>query len=461
MRLKGPADLIAIMLFSILLVPLIIFDAGAMRIVFGLPFILFFPGYALIALLFPRRSDLGGIERIALSFGLSIAIVPLAGLLLNYVWEISLYPILVSLEAVTIGLAAGACARRTSLAAKDSGAPAGFKTKLRCPKCRTEFMAQYGKATCPKCGFSAEARPTQVTSAAAESRESRYFLDWNIPISFPEWKTYGKLDKALTIILAISILASVSVLAYVIAVPKAGEKFTEFYVLGPGGKADGYPSKMNWSENGSVIMGISNHEYSNRTYRIDAILHNESIWTEYVSLPSIPVDIDDNWTKQWETEFNFTISHPSDYRLELLLFSGNTAFELYAIDPFNAAPYRSLHLWVRDFALLDGEGNALGAFVPEVSAVCDFSREIFAEKYPAGFTINYTISAMAGGAEIANAQFAVAKINGTAANVAFAGSVFLMPGSLRIPVEIPEFSGEIEFIVLREGAEFRSAVWNA
>ena len=45
---------------------------------------LFLPGYALIATLFPRKDDLDGIERIALSFGLSIAITPLLGLALNY-----------------------------------------------------------------------------------------------------------------------------------------------------------------------------------------------------------------------------------------------------------------------------------------------------------------------------------------------------------------------------------------
>jgi len=54
------------------------------RVLLGLLLVLFLPGYSLIAALFPRRDDLDGIERIALSFGLSIAVVPLLGLALNY-----------------------------------------------------------------------------------------------------------------------------------------------------------------------------------------------------------------------------------------------------------------------------------------------------------------------------------------------------------------------------------------
>ena len=56
----------------------------AIRIILGLPLVLFLPGYALIAALFIGEDDLDGIERIALSFGLSIAITHLFGLALKY-----------------------------------------------------------------------------------------------------------------------------------------------------------------------------------------------------------------------------------------------------------------------------------------------------------------------------------------------------------------------------------------
>jgi len=78
------------------------------------------PGYSLIAALFPRRDDLDGIERIALSFGLSIAVVPLLGLGLNYTqYGIRLVPILAVLSVFTVSLAVIAGVRRCWLPEAD------------------------------------------------------------------------------------------------------------------------------------------------------------------------------------------------------------------------------------------------------------------------------------------------------------------------------------------------------
>ena len=75
------------------------------RVVFGLPFVLFLPGYALISALFPGKEDLDGVERIALSFGLSIAVVPLIGLVLNYTpFGIRLVPIASAISIFIIAL---------------------------------------------------------------------------------------------------------------------------------------------------------------------------------------------------------------------------------------------------------------------------------------------------------------------------------------------------------------------
>jgi hypothetical protein len=91
--------------------PLVVF-----RWVLGSVFVLFIPGYVSVEALFPKGRELDGIERLALSVGLSLALVPLVGLLLNYTpWGIRLDPIMASLTILTIGLALVAFARRFRL----------------------------------------------------------------------------------------------------------------------------------------------------------------------------------------------------------------------------------------------------------------------------------------------------------------------------------------------------------
>ena len=99
---RYPVDIIICMIWSIILLPIGLLQIeGTLRIILGLPFILFIPGYTLIFALFPsKKTDLGIdiIERIALSFGLSITVSPLIGLGLNFTpWGIRLEPILISL----------------------------------------------------------------------------------------------------------------------------------------------------------------------------------------------------------------------------------------------------------------------------------------------------------------------------------------------------------------------------
>jgi len=97
MEIDNQVILIAVVVATLLLFPLVAFTGGGFRIAFGILFALFFPGYTLLSALFPKRDSLGGIERVALSFGLSIAVVPLIGLILNFTpWGIKLYPILIS-----------------------------------------------------------------------------------------------------------------------------------------------------------------------------------------------------------------------------------------------------------------------------------------------------------------------------------------------------------------------------
>ena len=98
-----------------------------LRYVFGGALILFLPGYALIEALYPKKSVGPQLERVglvradmdddltrfALSIGLSLALVPLDGLVLNYTpFGIRLLPVAVSLAGLTVSLLSYALYRR-------------------------------------------------------------------------------------------------------------------------------------------------------------------------------------------------------------------------------------------------------------------------------------------------------------------------------------------------------------
>jgi len=85
----------------------------------------------------------------------------------------------------------------------------------------------------------------------------------------------GEWGKPLSIILAIIIVAGLAVLSYMAFVPKTGEKFTEFYMLGSEGKASDYPQQLVVGEEGRVILVIVNHEIKEVSYRVEVTLGGE------------------------------------------------------------------------------------------------------------------------------------------------------------------------------------------
>ena len=215
MHVSNQKVLIAIIAITLLLFPLVAFTTGVLRIIFGLCLVLFFPGYTLLSALFPRKGDLSGIERVALSFGLSIAIVPLMGLILNYTpWGIRLYPILIAITIFIFAAAAIAWQRQKRL-------------------------------------------PSQER------------FEVTFTVTLPQWAGMSKLDKGLSVGLVVAIVAALGCLGYVITSPKQGEKFTEFYILGLEGKAENYPQQVTVGEEARVILGIVNHEHQPTSYRVE------------------------------------------------------------------------------------------------------------------------------------------------------------------------------------------------
>mgnify|MGYP000939218409 FL=1 len=284
---KVPSDLVIVM-GLVLLTDIFVLTPGInetlIRNVLGLPLVLFLPGYSLIAALFPAKSDLDGIERVALSFGLSIAVVPLIGLGLNYTpWGIRIHPILISLSTFTFIMCGLAYLRRAKLPESEA-----FDISFR-------------------------ATALSLKNEIMGSSES-------------------KLDKALTVFLIFSILLSVVTLAYVVLSPKEGEHFTEFYLLGPEGKADNYPTKYILGENGTVIVGVINHEYSPVNYTMEIKLENKSMF-----LPENLKHITLAHNETWEEPVILTPEFEGkNMKLQFLLFN----------ETGKSVPYRDLHLWI-------------------------------------------------------------------------------------------------------------------
>lgn len=303
-----PGDLIVVAAvtaatLSCVYVPIL--NESFLRILFGVAMVLFIPGYALIAALFPARGDLDGIERVALSFGLSIAVVPLIGLALNYTpWGIRLDPILASLTVFTLAMTAIAWYRRLLL-------PAGDR-----------FMV-----------------PARAMLGAAR-----------LELFDPE---ASRLDRGLSVVLVVSIVAALATTAYVIAVPKEGEHFSEFYILGPGGKAADYPTDFAAGSTRSLMIGVGNHEYREIPYTVEALALNQtfdpvtntSTIHAAETLDRFVVTVPHNETRELPWEF----SMPSGgyNRIEFLLFNETVpGADVLGQERINES-YRDLHLWVR------------------------------------------------------------------------------------------------------------------
>lgn len=104
---------------SVFSIPESAYPIVIVRYVLGAILIIWLPGYAFIRVLFPVRlpikfedKGLDTVERMALSSGMSLALVPMVGLFLNYTpWGIRLTPITLSLTALTLTFATAAVIR--------------------------------------------------------------------------------------------------------------------------------------------------------------------------------------------------------------------------------------------------------------------------------------------------------------------------------------------------------------
>ena len=129
---RPSSDLLAVMVIAGLsaVLALVLPADSIVRLICALPLVLFLPGYAITAALFPPRS-LGVPERLLFSLGLSVIVTALAGLALNLTpWGLQTSTWAIALAAIVVAGRRHRLARRRQDAAI-TAVPVDMKFKLR------------------------------------------------------------------------------------------------------------------------------------------------------------------------------------------------------------------------------------------------------------------------------------------------------------------------------------------
>ncbi len=245
------------------------------------------PGYVLTVAVFPTDDRIDWFERLALSLGLSIAVVPLLGLILSFT------PIGIGFESTVVSILA-------------------FSTAV---------------------GILAYIRRMQVLTLGRRSSPS--------PLKIPKWRDFSGQEKALAAGLSIAVVLSSIVLITALLTSTPEERITEFGILGPGGELGGYPTSLNVSEVGSLIIFVRNHEAQTVNYaiRVDLIhleeLANGTREIDRTSVALFNLTLLDGG--EWVRSYNFSISAPGLWKIEFLLFRDGDMVRVY----------RNLNIFVR------------------------------------------------------------------------------------------------------------------
>jgi uncharacterized membrane protein len=267
LRINFKKEYVILAALSLLLL-VIVFFSDALRIILGLPFALFLPGYLLTAVLFPKKDELKGLARIALSMGLSIIIVPLIGLLLNYLsWGVRLLPMMLSLTFFNIILILLGWYRRTKL-----------------------------------------------------PEEKRFTL--KLKINLIKWSYKSIETKVIHAALLITGLLLIVAAVFILSSPKTGESFTEFYITGQDDVTAGYPEQLHVGEYGTVKAVIINNEQQKTIYRME-------IWADGNIIQTIsPICLEN--LEKWEETMSFKAVKPNDSaKVEFLLFRDSQDMKPY------------------------------------------------------------------------------------------------------------------------------------
>ncbi len=134
-------------------------------------------------------------------------------------------------------------------------------------------------------------------------------------------------------------------IGYILASPKAGEGFTEFYILGHNGKANDYPTEFimagdkvilvsygdcetQETDTGRVIVGIVNREHEEADYSVRVLIDGkQSTIYSNGDAPDELGPIKLAHEEKWEQEIGFTPENVgNNQKVEFVLYKDGTPY---------------------------------------------------------------------------------------------------------------------------------------
>lgn len=278
-------DILVAEIYVLSVAAVLLITGGGMLI--ALLFVILVPGYVLVATIFPTNDRIDWFERLALSIGLSIAVVPTLGLILSFT------PVGIGFESTLVSILA--------------------------------FSVVFG--------ILAYIRRIQMLTRSRGLPVSR--------LKLPRWRDFSGQEKALAAGLSIAVALSTIVVITALSNSSPVERFTEFGLLGPGGELTGFPTRLNVSEEGTLIIFVRNHEsetvnYTVQVYLIELVeLTNGTSEINRTSINLFNLTLFDG--REWVRTYTFSIGAPGPWEVEFLLFRDGDMVRVY----------RSLNIFVR------------------------------------------------------------------------------------------------------------------
>lgn len=122
--------------------------------------------------------------------------------------------------------------------------------------------------------------------------------------------------RALTGVLTVALLVALSGVIYLAITPyQQADAHTEFYVLGPDGVAEQYPTNLTVDEEGEFIVGTTNNEHQEMTYTVVVESEDTRFAVETFTLGT---------RETLEERVTIAFESPGTYRVDIHLYRGES-----------------------------------------------------------------------------------------------------------------------------------------